>query len=283
MAVSPAVRYETIRRTGGIVHTVDATGARYAPLVSCDWPVDRTCLTPLPAEGEDGYDEALAKRNRAEDAAVLILWRLTGGRFGICPTTARPCPPDGQESGYRGGGGSGWPSNFPVVLWDGGNWVNTACGCATQCRRSGPGMVHLPGPASNVRLVVLGNEVLAPDQYALEGNVLYRRGDAVRWPGQNLSRPIGEPGTWWVDYDRGEAVPAGGDMAAGALAKEINASCEGTACRLPKTVVSLTRQGVTHQFDPTKILAAGFTGLPEVDQWVQSVNPHRLMAAPVVL
>lgn len=244
--------------------------------MSCDWPVDRTCLADLPAEGDDGYDAALAKRSRAEDTATLVLWALTGRRFGICDYTVRPCPTFNPVNRY----GPSWSTR--LLWWDGGNWNTTSCGCTASCVANGPGMVHLPGPVVSVSKVQVGVMVLGTDEYTVEGNVLYRT-NGLPWPSQNLGHPLGAFDTWSVDYQRGEPVPAGGDMMAGALAKEFMAACDGGTCRLPKTVVSLTRQGVTHQFDPTKIIAAGFTGLPEVDQWVQAVNPHRLMQAPVVL
>jgi hypothetical protein len=188
-------------------------------------------------------------------------------------------------TGYTGRIADGFPLSFPIVLWDGSNWVNTACGCASTCRKSGPGMVHLPGPVGEVTEVRIDDDAaLDPSQYAVEGDVLYRRGDSVRWPGQNLSRPLGEPGTWSVTYTRGIPVPAGVDRLTGLLAKEFINACDSTAkCRLPRTVVSTTQRGVTHVFDPTKLLAAGKTGLAEVDMWLAAVNPHHLMATASVL
>jgi hypothetical protein len=43
-------------------------------------------------------------------------------------------------------------------------------------------------------------------------------------------------------------------------------------------VVSTSRSGVTHVFDPTRMLGAGYTGIPEIDTWIASVNPNHLMA-----
>jgi len=124
--------------------------------------------------------------------------------------------------------------------------------------------------------------VLSPTVYALEGNALYRRG--ADWPRQDLGRPLGESGTWSVTYTRGIAVPAGVDRLVGMLAVEFIAACDDDmTCRLPRTMVSTTQRGVTHVFDPSKILAAGKTGLPEVDLWLSAVNPHHLMAAPSVI
>ena len=75
--------------------------------MSCDWPVDRSCLPALPPEDDDGYELALIRRTAAEDLAVNVLWALSGRQFGICPAMARPCAPSGV-CGDRGtvvGGG----------------------------------------------------------------------------------------------------------------------------------------------------------------------------------
>jgi hypothetical protein len=40
---------------------------------------------------------------------------------------------------------------------------------------------------------------------------------------------------------------------------------------------------VTHQFDASRILEAGKTGLPEIDLWLAAVNPGRIQYAPAVL
>ena len=249
----------------------------------CDWPVDRTGFDALPAIGPGGEDDpsqewldAVAKRNANEDTAVLVLWRLTGERFGVCPTTVRPCPTFNPVSRY----GPTWGGS--MLWWNGAGWETTGCGCSGRCITSGPGMVHLPGPVAAITKVTIGDVVLDPSAYRVEGNVLYRTG-AAAWPSQNLGRPMGDPNTWSVEYTRGEAVPAGGALMAALLTKEFMAACSGNPCRLPKTVVSTTRQGVTHQFDPTKLLAAGLVGIAELDQWIHAVNPNHLMRAPSVI
>lgn len=250
--------------------------------MSCDWPVDRTCLPDLPVLGDDpsdedqaAYDAALARQGAAEDTAVLVLWRFTAGQFGLCDTTVRPCPPDGGPRDRR-------PWSQVLLWWDGEHWSNGSCGCAGRCRQSGPGAVHLPGPVSAITAVTIGDTVLDEDEYMLEGTVLFRRMGKA-WPNQDLGRPLGETGTWSVDYVRGVPVPAGGARMAGILAQEFISACDGGECRLPRTVVSTTRQGVTHVFDATKLMELGYTGLTEVDTWVAAVNPNHLMQAPVVL
>lgn len=248
---------------------------------ACEWPVDRTCLPDLPVLGADptpeqqaAYDAALAARTAAEDMAVMILWSLSGRRFGVCATTVRPCP----QGLLRPGG----TTSSPVVAWNGSDWINECCGCAGRCQLGGPRAVHLPGPAISVDSVTIGDELLEPTEYTLEGNVLYRVG--ASWPSQHLGRPLGEAGTWSVTYRRGNPVPDGVGTLVGLLAGEFLAACSGEKCRLPRNVTGVTRQGVSYQvYDPGSIYSSGKTGLAEVDLWLAAVNPNHLQAASVVL
>jgi len=259
--------------------------------VTCDWPIDRTCLpelpplsdTPTPDE-QAAYDAALESRNANEDLAVQVLWALSGRQFGSCPVVVRPCP----ESGF-------YPSPFSrdlvespvgsglyVLGWTGSQWLPIDCGCVGRCQRSGPQMIHLPGPVSAVQEVVVGSLVLDESEYTLEGDVLYRRG--AIWPSQNLGRPMGDPGTWSVTYLRGYAPPAGMAKLVGALAAEFVNACSNGKCRLPRNVTNVARNGVTYQvYNPQQIYNDGKTGLAEVDLWLSAVNPNHLMAAPTVI
>lgn len=248
--------------------------------MSCQWPIDRSCLPPLPDLGptptppeQAAYDLALLARNDAEDIAVHVLWALSGRQFGACDTTVRPCPSYAQGFGYTS----------IVLTLEEGRWVNWPCGCIGGCSVTGPRVVHLPGPVTAIVDVKVDGAALATSEYQLEGNALYRTGGAA-WPRQDLGSPLGESGTWSVTYTRGIPVPPGVDKLTGQLAREFIAACDDDdSCRLPRTVVATTRRGVSHQFDPTKILAAGKTGLTEVDLWLSAVNPHQLQQAPEVL
>jgi hypothetical protein len=171
-----------------------------------------------------------------------------------------------------------------VLSWEGNGWLSWWCGCVGRCNLSGPGSVHLPGPAQEVIAVIAAGVLLDEDQYVLEGDVLYRTGDAAVWPNQDLGRPLGEPNTWSVEYLRGLPVPSGVDRLTGLLANEFLAACTGGKCRLPRSVTRVSRQGVTYEvFNPNTIYAARKTGLPEVDLWLSAVNPVGLMAAPSVI
>lgn len=219
------------------------------------------------------YVAALAQRNTAENLAVAVLFALSGRQFGVCETTVRPCPTYAQGFGYG-----------PFILtFDAGQWVDWPCGCIGSCSVSGPRVVHLPGPVANIVSVTVDGAELDEAAYQLEGNALYRKDG--QWPRQDLGRPLGESGTWSVTYGLGCAVPDGVGQLVGQLAREfLNAACgDEDECRLPRTLVSTTRRGVTNVFDPSRILAAGKTGLTEVDLWLSAVNPNRLMSAPEVL
>lgn len=257
-------------------------------VVAYTWPISRECLPALPevpdlpddpTSGElaahnaaqAAYDAALARRNSAEDLAVTVLWALSGRQFGVIETTVRPC-----HSGY------------PLVRMS-GHWGEVPCGCGLGgCVVAGPRVVHLPGPVNphsddTPIVVTIGDQIIASDQYTLEGDALYRIG-AV-WPRQDLGRPLGESGTWFVTYHRGTPAPALVAPLVGQLAREFLLACSDDPgeCRLPATLTQMTRQGVTHVFDPARILSAGYTGLVEVDRWLAAVNPHRLAQNAVVL
>lgn len=234
-----------------------------APVPSpCSWPVDRECLPAV-----DGAAEQ-ASRDAAEDMAVEVLWRLSGRQFGVCPVIIRPCP---TSCGTGGSASFGW---YPVL--DGGIWRNIPCGCTGDCRRSGPTVVHLPGPVQSIVAVTINGVLQNSVDYRLEGDLLYRVGGAI-WPDQNLQAPLDEPGTWSIEYMRGTPVPAGVGVLVGKLALEFYSACQGGKCRLPATVRSVSRNGVTYQVaDPGAVYDRGYTGITEIDLWLASVNPNKL-------
>lgn len=243
--------------------------------MNCSWPVDRECIPNLP---EEPTEAQIAQQQAAEDLAVQILWALSGRQFGVCPVMARPCPQYPDYPGYLAAGGT-W-----LVLWDGASWRNMACGCGTACNWNTPQVIHLGnfgGPVQEIIEVTIAGEVLDDVQYRLEGNLLYRVGG--KWPNQNLSAPLDEPGTWSVTFTRGNPPPVGTARLVGLLAAEFLAACRGGKCRLPRRVRSVSRSGVTYDMvDPTDIYSEGKTGLPEVDLWLSAVNPHALMQPPSV-
>lgn len=233
----------------------------------CTWPVAHHCLPASPNE---------ALLDGAIDTAVGVLWALTGRRFGTCPTVARPCTNTAPGMIVAPHG----PWMVPII--DSGTWRNITCG-TSACRRESPATVLLPGPVHTVTGVAIDGVKLDPDTYQVEGDWLYRA-DGTAWPHQDLTRPLGTPGTWSVTYQRGTPPPAGADQAVAALAAEFYNSCtDPDKCVLPRRVTQIVRQGVTMQMaDPQAIIDSGSTGLPEVDLWVRAHNPHRLAAPSTV-
>lgn len=226
--------------------------------MTCDWPIDTTCLP------EAADEAALVVRESSVALASEILWALSGRQFGACPVIARPCP-----------------QSYAMPLYGGGTWRSTACGCAGGCSRVSPSVVHLPGPVGEVLAVAVDGITLDPDEYALEGEYLYRVGDV--WPAQDLGHPNGEVGTWSVTYTRGHPVPVGVGRLTGILAAEFVNACTGGKCRLPRNVESVSRRGVSYQMvDPAEIYQNGKTGLSEVDLWLSAVNPNAVMQPPRV-
>jgi hypothetical protein len=257
------------------------------PLAPCTWPIDRSVLPALPATNDPKYAAAFATQLACEDIAVSVLWALSGRQFGICETFMRPCADEHQPlEGVWGPVGTGWISQ--VVAFD-GDWIGGWFGgrSAHRCVISSPQAVHLPGPVylddtgDYDVTVYIGDKVLDDDEYEIEGDVLHRRhGD---WPRQMFAKPMGEHGTWGVAYWRGTPPPAGAARFVGCLASEFIAACTGGKCRLPATVTRVSRAGASYEVDPSAIYAAGKVGVPEIDMFLASINPHHLQQAPSVI
>jgi hypothetical protein len=81
-----------------------------------------------------------------------------------------------------------------------------------------------------------------------------------------------------ITYTWGKAPPEGGKRAVVAFALELGKSAAGdSSCRLPKRVVNITRQGVSMALiDPARYLDKGKLGMPDIDQWLASVNPNAM-------
>ncbi|AYD82018.1 head-tail adaptor [Mycobacterium phage Saguaro] len=245
-----------------------------------EWPINRTGLPALPDKGDPPsaeWTKAALEHNAAAQLAVTVLHALSGRQFGLHTHTVRPCrQPLPNHHGYG-------PVTSYLLSWEGDRWVNWPCGCAGACRESGPNVIHLPGPVYEVTKVEIAGNELATNVWTVEGNRLFRREGP--WPAQDLNAPLGAPNTWSVTYRRGIPVPDGVAELTGLLAKEfLDAINNEGRCRLPRTVTTASRQGVTYRaYDPATIYADGKTGLPEIDMWLATVNPHHILAAPTVI
>lgn len=202
-----------------------------------------------------------------------VLWALSGRRFGPCPVTVRPCV----------GGGCPDPCGYPPGV---AFWVNVSCGCGYRCGGGcGPRYeISLPGPVHAVTEVKIDGAVLVSSAYRVSNRRSLIRQDGGVWPPtQAYQLPDGQPNTWSVSYLRGDPVPAAGNYAAGTLAVEIAKACQGSKCKLPQRVQSISRQGVELALlDPMDFLDEGRTGLPDVDQWLAAVNPQKHQYRPRV-
>jgi hypothetical protein len=230
----------------------------------------------------------LSEEARAEVEAMAInfLWKWTGQRFSDCPVTVRPCRRKCAESWSpywpiitRGSGPLLDDVDVPLyspgggVLTDDstGYFVGGHCGqCRGECGCTHVSEILLPGPISEVVEVMIDGEPLDLTTVRVDDYARLVRLDG-EWPWcQDLNAAEDEPGAWTVTYIRGEVVPPGGGLAAGALACELaKAFCNDNTCRLPKRVNSINRQGISMVFvDNFENLRAGQTGIWEVDSWV---------------
>jgi hypothetical protein len=237
----------------------------------CDWAIDTTCIPGW----ETDYTNA--QRSRAISWATFMLDTLTGHQFAQCPITVRPCGTGCGVPSY-----TTWPVGSPANSGPGpwmtpyivnGLWRN--CGCRGGCDCSPACKVDLGRPVAQIDQVKVNGLVLTDTAYALVGQWLARTDGGECWPScQDPAVPDTQTGTFSVTFRPGRALPVAGQVAAGLLAGEFIQACKGAACALPANISSLTRQGVDVQFvDPSEVLAAGKTGIREVDLFIEAVNP----------
>lgn len=230
----------------------------------CGWDLDPGCLG---AEW-DALDPAV--QERAEALAVSTLRRLSGYRVGGCPIVVRPCAQAcltyASLTATRGWG--------PAQLAD-GTWVNT-CGCSTDCSCTSLCEVVLRAPVGPISWVKVDGVEMATRDYRVDnGNRLVWIGSGdCPWPVcQEMTADESKPGTFAVKYLNAHAPDSMAAWAAGTLAMEFAKACVGGKCRLPATVTSVTRQGVS--FDITSgTFPDGVTGIREIDAWIGLWRPE---------
>ncbi|MFH8577115.1 hypothetical protein [Streptomyces zaomyceticus] len=246
----------------------------------CDpWEVELCCTLP------EDLDEAVI--DRWTRVASQTLWRLSGMRWGPCPVTVRPCRRaclDSAPISFQAGAGTGpW---VPYIGTDGA-WRNASvcgCGSSSDCSCGELCEVKLPGPVYDVVSVNVDGVDLVPEAYRVDAPGLLVRTDGECWPEcQDLAAPEGAPGTWTVTYRWGLPLDEAAIAAVSELTCQLILAClpPGTKgcgeCRLPGNVTRVVRRGVEIEMaDPTVIFAEGRTGLPLVDLWLKTINPHGL-------
>ena len=221
-------------------------------------------------------------QERSTDLAWSTLKTLSGGRVGNCPVVVRPClsQPCNACSSW-------WYDNLHATApWvsvgiDRGNWVNCMCG-TPECSCERLCEIVMPGPVAAVVMVVIdGIEQQLGDYRVVNGNRIMRT-DGECFPScQNMNARLDEPGTVGIYYVPGIIPSPAGLWAAGVLACEFSKACTGAKCRLPASVTSISRQGVSFAMSEG-LFANGLTGIREVDAYLVSINPSGLTKPPTV-
>ena len=250
----------------------------------CAWEVDPVELGVCSAWAD--YPAELQETALA--LASTFLWGATGRQYGVCLVTVRPAQARQTEGlayqaypvlpGQSGLGQPGGPFLFA------GRWYNA--GCATACCGTSDCAVVLRGPVATVEEVVVGTEVVPASAYRVDvtgGVYLLVRTDGGCWPAcQNFTNEPGEPDTFEVTYGQGRALPVALQVATALLACEYAKALTGGACKLPAKMTRLSRQGVEVELEPPAP-ADGKTGIREVDDVIQALNPSRRQWPPVIL
>lgn len=229
-------------------------------------------------------------------AASELLYERSGRVFtGECgPVTIRPVsrPTDADtRSGITALAGTGWFS---------------ASGMASGYGTSNPGvMVHygsvepptiiLPHPVTEI-VSVLIDGVTIPGPYdpatglgewelrdfrelvRIRPTAAFSPTERWGWPtSQILDLPDSQEGTFSITFTFGQPPPMLGQLAALKLAEYLALPQLGDTTHYPRRVKQVARQGVTTQTaDASDMLAAGQTGIYEVDLFLLAVNPKKL-------
>lgn len=209
--------------------------------------------------------------------ATDVLWSLTGQRFGFITVKLRPTCNWHQSTPFPDGW-QPWPGIQPppdIASGWGWGWAGywiamEPCQNCTQ--------LTLPAPVHSITEVKVDGAILTPTAYRLDGGRFLVRTDGLTWPYiNNLTLPDTDPGTWTVTAQYGESVPSSAAIAVGELACEYLRGLNGQDCRLPRTVTSLARQGVTITMpDMASQFEKGLTGLYFSDLFIRAWNPNGL-------
>lgn len=222
------------------------------------WPV----IWPGGSAPEGHAAELIA---RAEKHASNSLRLLTLYRLGGDPITVMPCGRSCRAPRMR-------LAMFHPVLLETGQYAN--CWCTDGCSCGPVNYVELTAPVGRVDEVKVKGEVVDPSAYHVEdGNKLVRL-DGKGWPACGGDQ-------FTVTYLNSYEVDEMGQYIAGLLAEEFLKAMTSKKCRLPSSVTSVTRQGLS--FEVTRgMFTDNATGVPEVDAYVMQWNPHGLRTKPAV-
>ena len=210
---------------------------------------------PAPSSGQPD------RRADAAQAATDLLWSLSGRIFsGPRQTTLHLLAAHCSHSRALAGPFEGMSTAHAAR----DTYLGLGCGCQR--------LVQLPDrDVREVTAVLVDGVALASGDWRLDSGSQLVRLDGGRWPlGHDEAQP-----RLTVTYLYGQDPPAGGRLAALALATAYLKATSGSACQLPQRVTTLSTEGVSLVFDDFAALREGSTGLPQADQWLASVNPQR--------
>lgn len=268
--VGMAVEHDTAEAIDG----GEVSGVQFIDAPCEPWPALWTgCSLPTGAASVTGV---------ALDMASEVLWVMSGRRFSRCPTPLRPCREGCNDGLFDTSNWWNWGGEWPRPRFFQGVWTNVACGqCLDGCSCSFVSRVRLPMPVSRIVEITIDGVVLDPSAYQVYDYRDLVRQDGGEWPWCNdLSKPLGQPGTWSVTVEVGEPVPMLGRWAVAELATEFSKAllCD-ASCQLPAPVQQIARQGVSMTFlDPNEVYANGRLGLRFVDMFLSTYNPDGLRA-----
>lgn len=247
-------------------------------MAPCNWSGDFSCCQSF----WDGL--APGVQTVALALATKVLWALSGRQYGDCPVTVRPCA---QKVGptYRTYGvwSDGYYDSAMGPTWmpyvdASGSWRNCGCGGACSCAPSS--VVWLPGPVTSITNVKIGGVVVPAGDYRVDvraGRFWLVGQNGRVWPEcQNLDQPAAGADAFTVTYTRDKPLPAEVPFLVGLLACEFGKLCTNQPCRLSQSAVSVSRDGVSYEIlTAENLIKEGMTPIPEINQWVYAVNPHR--------
>lgn len=253
----------------------------------CGWVVEKcgcgTCW--------DGYTPAV--QATAQTLAGMVMWAVTGRRYGACLVTVQPCNPSPRLPLYQtfprqGGIGGFYDGDYLAgpVLTD-GQWMNqcggVGCACRARCE------VQLAGPVADIVEVWANGDTVDPGAYQVHNRELLVRIDGQCWP--TCTRVDQAVPGFEVTYHLGRSIPAPVQRAFELLACEFGKACTGGACRLPPRLASLSRQGVDIQVEDVTRAGTAMsgqtrpfrTGIALVDDIIRADNPTGRAAEALVL
>lgn len=198
-------------------------------------------------------------------ATADLLFALSGYQYGTTVDTVRPA---------RLGGGCGCGGNIagfiPYAAFPWSSWRWWGCTCR------GPSYVALHGPVVSVDEVTVDGATLDESAYRVLDSLFLVRTDG-HWPCcQDLRLPSSEPDTFAVTYTHGPGVPAGGQLAAQALACALaQAAGSSPTGPLAGRIQTINRDGVSSVvLDNQRFLSEGMTGVTVADLWLSTI-PNR--------